>query len=70
MRSRRVDLKTIEITWMDGQSETYGNVTTSVRDGVLHVHAYTGITSTLTGEWHFPISNIRQWTPVDRQGSR
>lgn len=63
-----VDLKTITITWMDGVSETYRNVATSVRDGVLHVHRYTSVTNQLTGEWHFPISNIRVWGPANGNG--
>jgi hypothetical protein len=59
-----VDLKTIQITWMDGQKETYKEVTTSVRDGVLHIHQYAGEAHLLTSEWHFPTSNIRVWSPV------
>ncbi len=59
-----MDLRTIEITWMDGQSEIYKSVTTSVRDGVLHVHEYAGDAHILTAEWHFPISNIRVWAPL------
>jgi len=57
-----VDLK---ITWMDGITETYCNVTTSVRDGVLHVHEY-DIRHSLVAEWHFPTANIRVWNPVDQ----
>jgi hypothetical protein len=59
-----MDLKTIKVTWMDGREETYGQVTASVINGVLHVYQYTGITSTLTNEWHHPISNIRTWATV------
>jgi len=60
-----VDLKNIRIEWMDGPSREYANVTTSVRDGVLHVHQYAAPSSVLvTAEWHFPISNIREWKPV------
>lgn len=54
---------TIVVVWMDGASETYPHVTTSVRDGVLHVYQYTPLTNVLTFEWHFPISNIRMWHP-------
>jgi hypothetical protein len=59
-----VDLKTVEITWMDGEQQVYKEVTTSVRDGVLHVHQYAGEQHVLTNEWHFPTSNIRVWSPV------
>lgn len=63
-----MDLKAILITWMDGESETYSPVTTSIRDGVLHVHEYASATNGLTGEWHFPLSNIRSWQPVTTPG--
>lgn len=61
-----MSLATIKITWMDGYSRTYADVTTSTRDGVLHVHQYgdIGDVSAITAEWHFPISNIRMWKPV------
>lgn len=59
-----MDLRHIEVTWMDGQQVTYQNVTASVLNGVLHIHQYTSITHSLQNEWHFPISNIRVWGPV------
>jgi hypothetical protein len=59
-----VDLKTIEITWMDGETAVYKDVTTSTLNGVLHVHEYAGDSHVLTNEWHFPISNIRVWNPI------
>lgn len=59
-----MDLKTIRITWMDGEEQTYHYVTASVLNGVLHVHQYSGLLNVLTDEWHFPISNIRSWAPV------
>lgn len=59
-----MDLRTIEVTWMDGEVQVYKQVTTSVLNGVLHIYQYTGITSTMINEWHFPISNIRVWNPV------
>lgn len=49
---------------MDGEERTYEDVTTSVLNGVLHIHQYLGTTRTLINEWHFPISNIRVWNPV------
>ena len=59
-----MDLKTIEITWMDGQTAVYKSVTTSVREGVLHIHEYAGDAHVLTNEWHFPTANIRLWAPL------
>lgn len=58
-----MDLKTIEILWMDGEQQVYDGVTTSVHEGVLHIHQYTSVTHMLTGEWHFPTANIRMWGP-------
>lgn len=54
----------LKITWMDGISETFGNVTATVLNGVLHVHEYTGVTRVLKNEWHFPTANIRVWAPA------
>lgn len=53
----------LKITWMDNVSETYRNVTTTVRDGVLHVHEYSGVTHAIIGEWHIPTANIRVYAP-------
>ena len=60
-------LSTVKITWMDEYTRTYENVTTSTRDGVLHVYQYSGKRghgSEILHEWHFPLSNIRMWKPV------
>jgi hypothetical protein len=57
----------LKITWMDGITETYKNVSTSVRDGVLHVHEYSDITRVIIGEWHFPTNNIRVYAPAGEQ---
>jgi len=67
-----MDLKTIVITWMDSNVGVYENATASVLNGVLHVNLYrvtetTGV-RTLTGTWHFPISNIRAWGPEEWGG--
>lgn len=59
-----MDLKKIKVTWMDNVEETYEDVTTSVHEGVLHVHQYVGSARMLRNEWHFPISNIRVWSPL------
>ncbi len=56
----------LKITWMDGITEIYENVTTSVRDGVLHVHEYDK-RHALIGEWHFPTANIRVWAPAGQR---
>lgn len=59
-----MDTKTIVVLWMDDREETYPNVATVVRDGVLHIHQYTELTHRLTGEWHLPTANIRTWEPA------
>ena len=59
-------LATIQILWMDGKKATLPDVNTSVREGVLHIHQYTG--TAIVGEWHFPTANIRWWTPVQDGG--
>jgi hypothetical protein len=64
--------KTIVITWMDSNVGVYENASASVLNGVLHIHLHrvnevTGI-KTLTGTWHFPISNIRAWGPEEWGG--
>lgn len=59
-----MDERTITVTWMDGITETYKNVTTSVREGVLHVHEYNDRHTLIINEWHFPTANIRVWNPV------
>lgn len=56
----------LKITWMDGIVETYKNVTTSVREGVLHIHEYDK-RHALVAEWHFPTNNIRVWAPADQR---
>lgn len=51
---------------MDGKRTVLSDVTTSVREGVLHVHRYgSGGSGPITGEWHLPTSNIRWWSPVN-----
>lgn len=56
-----VDLRTIFVTWMDGEISHYDDATASVREGVLHVHVYKH--GMPVDEWHFPASNIRAWGP-------
>ncbi len=60
-------LKTITVLWMDDRQETYPYVETTVRDGVLHIYRYAGITHGLIAEWHPPLSNIRIWYPSDQE---
>ena len=55
-------LSTIRVVWMDGKKAIFVDVTTSVREGVLHVHRYRS--NNIIREWHFPTNNIRWWTPV------
>lgn len=67
-----MDLRTVVITWMDSNVAAYENATTSVLNGVLHVYLYrvaeTSGVRTLSGTWHFPISNIRAWGPEEWGG--
>lgn len=58
-----MDLRTIVVTWMDGEVATYEDATASVRDGILHIHVYSSAHGVPTGEWHFPAFNIRSWGP-------
>lgn len=58
-----MDLKTIVVTWKDGEVATYEDATASVREGILHIHIYHAPRGSLIGEWHFPASNIRAWGP-------
>ncbi len=61
-----MDLTDLRVLWMDGISETYKNVTASVRDGVLHIHEYNARCTLIEAEWHFPANNIRVWHPADQ----
>lgn len=65
-----MDLKTITVLWMDDHEETYPDVTTTVREGVLHIHQYTGLRESIAREWHWSMINIRGWYPAhqDRPG--
>lgn len=62
-----MDLKTITVLWLDDREETYSGVATTVRDGALHIHQYTGITHTLQAEWHIPLASIRLWFPAGQE---
>lgn len=55
--------RSITVIWMDDVTETYPGVETSLRDNVLHLYRYSGVTRTLIAEWHHPTSNIRTWHP-------
>jgi hypothetical protein len=59
-----VDLRDITVTWMDGREETYPQVSTQVRDGVLHIYQYASPRGVLEREWHHPLFNIRTWNPA------
>ena len=59
-----MNLKTIRVTWMNELKEVYEDVTTTVSDGVLHIHQYVGSAKMLYDEWHIPINNIRLWKPL------
>jgi hypothetical protein len=61
-----MDTKTITLLWMDDREEIYPDVTTTVREGVLHIHQYTGQTHVLTAEWHWSMINIRGWWPASQ----
>ncbi len=63
-----MSLKTITVLWMDDREEIYPDIETTVRDGVLHIFQYTGITHGLRAEWHLPLSNIRIWYPDGQEG--
>lgn len=58
-----MDLKTIVVTWMDGEVASYEDATATVLDGILHIHTYAGSASMLKDEWHFPAFSIRAWGP-------
>jgi hypothetical protein len=61
--------RAITVIWMDDRTETYSDAETTLHNGVLHIHQYTGITRTLRNEHHLPISNIRDWYPADQDSS-
>lgn len=61
--------RAIAVEWMDGRIEVYDGAETSVSNGVLHIHQYTGITRSPRGEHHLPICNIRDWYPADQDDS-
>jgi hypothetical protein len=62
-------LMDLKITWMDGITEVYRNVSTSVRDGVLHVHEYSDVSHVIISEWHFPTANIRVYAPAGKENN-
>jgi hypothetical protein len=62
-----MDLKTIIVLWMDDREETYPQVETIVRDGVLHIHQYVPKTLKRIREWHWSLYNIRGWWPADQE---
>ena len=61
-----MDLKTITVQWMDDIEETYPDVSTIVREGILHIHQYTPPRGSLVREWHLPTANIWAWYPADQ----
>ena len=61
-----MDLDTITVWWMDDREETYPDVSTVVRDGVLHVHQYIPPRGTLIRSWHLPLANIRVWASASQ----
>lgn len=62
-----MDLRDIIVTWMDDREETYPDVSTQVRDGVLHIYQYVPPRGTMKREWHLPLSNIRVWNPAGQE---
>ena len=58
-----MDLKTVTVLWMDDREETYPDVSTIVREGILHIHQYVPPRGSMVREWHLPTSNIRVWYP-------
>lgn len=61
-----MNTSTIKVTWTDGYSEVFSNVTTTVRDSVLHLHQYGGVCSVLMREWHIPLFSVRIWKPEEQ----
>jgi len=55
--------KTLVITWMDGPTATYTDVTTTDLNGTLHIFQYRQGSPAPVDEWHFPTVNIRAWGP-------
>lgn len=58
-----MDLRTIVVTWRDGETATYGDAAASVREGVLHITIYNSPRGIPVDEWHFPTTSIRAWGP-------
>ena len=58
----------ITVLWMDDREETYPGAETTVRDGVLHLFSYSGVTRTVLSEHHLPLCNIRDWYPAGQDG--